>query len=91
MISATVSRVILIVACLMIALPASAQKVRKRDTIESLENKTVAIRPGTVIVNSSDKARDNYRAFLDLVSNDPELRAEAPIRCSWRVGPGYRA
>ena len=59
----------------MIALPVSAQKVRKRDTIESLENKTVAIRPGTVIVNSSDKARDNYRAFLDLVSNDPELRA----------------
>jgi len=80
MISATVTRVILIVACLMIALPASAQKVRKRDTIESLENKTVAIRPGTVIVNSSDKARDNYRAFLDLVSNDPELRAEAMRR-----------
>ena len=36
--------------------------------------------PGKIIVDSSDKARDNYRAFLDLVSNDPELRAEAMRR-----------
>jgi len=80
MISAISTRAILIVGCVMIALPASAQKVRKRDTIGSLENKTVEIRPGRVIVGSSDKARDNYRAFLDLVSNDPELRAEAMRR-----------
>jgi len=80
MISAISTRAILIIGCLMIALPASAQKVRKRDTIGSLEDKTVEIRPGRVIVGSSDKARDNYRAFLDLVSNDPELRAEAMRR-----------
>jgi TolA-binding protein len=80
MISATIGRIFLIVGCLTIALSASAQKVRKRDTIESLENKTIEVRPGSVIVNSSDKARSNYRAFLDLVSNDPELRAEAMRR-----------
>lgn len=69
-----------IVGCLAMAMPASAEKVKKRDTIESLEDKTVEIRTGRVIVDSSDKARDNYRAFLDLVSNDPELRAEAMRR-----------
>ncbi len=60
--------------------PTYADKVRKSDTIESLENKTVEIRQGSVILNSSDQARDNYRAFLDLVSNDPALRAEAMRR-----------
>jgi TolA-binding protein len=57
-----------------------AAKVRKRDTIESLEKKKVEIRPGKVIARSTDLARDNYRAFLDLVSDDPELRAEAMRR-----------
>lgn len=80
MISRITATLLLIVGCLMIALPASAQKVRKRDTIASLEDKTVEIRTGRVILDSSDKARDNYRAFLDLVSNDPELRAEAMRR-----------
>jgi TolA-binding protein len=59
---------------------AEAAKVKKRDTIESLEKKTVEIRPGKVIAQSTDLARDNYRAFLDLVSDDPELRAEAMRR-----------
>ncbi len=80
MISRYAAGIALIIGCLMIALPASAQKVKKRDTIESLEDKTVEVRPGKLIVNSSDKARDNYRAFLDLVSDDPELRAEAMRR-----------
>ena len=31
-------------------------------------------------LGSTDLARDNYRAFLDLVSEDPELRAEAMRR-----------
>ncbi len=64
----------------MIALPVLAEKVKKRDTIESLEGKTVEVRTGGVILDSSDKARDNYRAFLDLVSNDAELSAEAMRR-----------
>ncbi len=52
----------------------------EENTIKSLENKQVEIRPGRVIVGSSGLARDNYRAFLDLVSDDPELRAEAMRR-----------
>jgi len=59
---------------------AVADKIKKRDTIASLERKTVEGRPGSIILNSTDKARDNYRAFLDLVSDDPELRAEAMRR-----------
>lgn len=62
------------------ASPAAADKIKKRDTIASLERKTVEVRPGSIITNSSDKARDNYRAFLNLVSDDPELRAEAMRR-----------
>jgi TolA-binding protein len=54
--------------------------VKKKDTIKSLEKKTVRIRPGNVILDSTDLARDNYRAFLDLVTDDPELRAEAMRR-----------
>ena len=71
----------LFVAALVLAVsPVFADKVKKRDTIKSLEGKSVAIRPGKVIARSTDLARDNYRAFLDLVSDDPELRAEAMRR-----------
>ena len=49
---------------------------KKRDTIKSLEKRTVELRPGRQIIGSSSLARDNYRAFLDLVSDDPDLRAE---------------
>jgi TolA-binding protein len=49
-------------------------------TIESLEKKTVEIRPGKVIVNSSDLAREGYRDFLELVTDDPSLSAEAMRR-----------
>ena len=54
--------------------------VKRRDTIKSLENREVEVRPGKVIVRSSDLARDSYRVFLDLVSDDPLLRAEAMRR-----------
>jgi TolA-binding protein len=72
-----------LVLAIVIALamtPAFGDKPKKRDTIKSLEGKSVAIRPGKVIASSTDLARDNYRAFLDLVSDDPELRAEAMRR-----------
>ena len=59
------------------AAAAAADKIKKRPTIASLEGKVVEVRPGSIIVDSTDMARDNYRAFLDLVSDDPELRAEA--------------
>lgn len=73
---------IVIVCCVFAAGPVDAKKkkLKKKNTIESLDKKTVEIRPGKVIANSTDLARDNYRAFLDLVSDDPGLRAEAMRR-----------
>jgi TolA-binding protein len=62
------------------AIPATAARAEEKDTIKSLEEKQVDIRPGKVILGSSSLARDNYREFLDLVSDDPELRAEAMRR-----------
>ena len=59
---------------------ADAKKPKKEETIASLEGKTVDVKPSNVIVNSNDLARDNYRAFLDLVTDDPDLRAEAMRR-----------
>ncbi|HSM29712.1 MAG TPA: tetratricopeptide repeat protein [Woeseiaceae bacterium] len=66
-------------ATLLVALAAHAD-VKKAETIKSLEKETVEIRPGRVIMNSSDLARDNYREFLDLVADDPSLSAEAMRR-----------
>jgi len=71
---------LLLLLALVLAAPSANAGVKKKDTIKSLEKKTVQIRPGNVILDSSDLARDNYRAFLDLVSDDPELRAEAMRR-----------
>jgi len=53
---------------------------KEPETIKSLEKKSVEVRPGKVILNSTDLARDNYREFLDLVSDDPSLSAEAMRR-----------
>ena len=80
MIVRALSRFVLLMMCLVWVASAAADKIKKRDTIASLDNKTVELRPGSIIVDSTDKARDNYRAFLDLVSDDPELRAEAMRR-----------
>jgi TolA-binding protein len=59
---------------------AHADKIRKGSTIESLEDKEIEVRTGNVIVGSTDLAREQYTAFLDLSSLDPELRAEAMRR-----------
>jgi len=76
-----VRRIILLFVASMLAFAtAESASVRKKDTIASLENKEVEIRKGKVILASTDLARDSYRAFLDLVSDDPELRAEAMRR-----------
>lgn len=71
---------LLALLALAFSMPAASAGVKKKDTIKSLEKKKVQIRPGNIILDSSDLARDNYRAFLDLVSDDPELRAEAMRR-----------
>src|SRR5688572_23658883 len=62
------------------ALLAAAAAAAEPDTIASLEGRSVDVRPGTVIAGSNEKARENYRGFLDLVSDDPLLRAEAMRR-----------
>ena len=57
---------------------ADAKSPRKaHDTIGSLDRRTVEVRPGRTIANSAELARDNYRAFLDLIASDPALRTEA--------------
>ena len=71
-------RQLLILMTLSVAWTAvSGADIDQQDTIKSLENKTYKVRPGKLIVDSTEKARDNYRAFLDLVSDDRLLRAEA--------------
>ena len=74
------SRLLILLVIASLALPANAARVKEEDTIKSLENKTVELKKGKVIIGSSSLARDNYRAFLGLVSDDPELRAEAMRR-----------
>ncbi len=59
------------------ASPVSAREPKESETIKSLERRHVPLRSGEVIVNSADLARNNYREFLELVVDDPELRAEA--------------
>ena len=65
---------------LLLAVSADAGDRDDRGTIASLEGRTVEIQPGGVIAGSNEKARENYRGFLDLVSDDPLLRAEAMRR-----------
>lgn len=55
-------------------------RVKDKDTIKSLEKETVEVRKGKIVLDSSELARESYRDFLDLVSDDPELRAEAMRR-----------
>jgi len=76
---ASINRSLPLLCISMLATGADAG-IDKRDTIKSLENKTYEVRPGKVIVNSTALARENYKAFLDLVSDDPNLRAEAMRR-----------
>ena len=49
-------------------------------TIEDLYHETVEVDTSGVIVGSQAKAMDSYRLFLDLVSEDPILQAEAMRR-----------
>ncbi len=80
MISRASTGLLLSALAIVWAANAMADKIKKRDTIASLEGNVVEVRPGSSIANSTDMARDNYRAVLDLVSDDPELRAEAMRR-----------
>lgn len=52
----------------------------KGETIASLEGREVDVAPSQPIDNAAELARENYRIFLDLVSDDPALSAEAMRR-----------
>jgi TolA-binding protein len=80
MMSRSLTTLFLVVAACLCTSVADAKKPKKRDTIASLERKSVEVKPGKIILDSSELARDSYRAFLDLVSDDPILRAEAMRR-----------
>lgn len=80
MMARTALGALLTVASLLCATGGAYAEVKERDTIKSLESRTVEVRPGKLIGGSSELARDNYRAFLNLVSDDPDLRAEAMRR-----------
>jgi len=71
---------IIVVAALLSCAGLAAADDKQPETIKSLEKRSVEVRPGKVILNSTDLARDNYREFLDLVSDDPALSAEAMRR-----------
>ncbi len=73
-----------LIAVSLLALAVAAPRVDLRadegETIGSLDGKTVELRKGKTVIGSSELARESYRDFLDLVSDDPELRAEAMRR-----------
>ena len=71
---------LLVIVCAVIGVAEARERVKDEDTIKSLEEKTVEVKPGKLILDSSELARQSYRDFLDLVSEDPELRAEAMRR-----------
>jgi len=67
-------------AMLLLSGMSALADVDRKDTIASLEGKAYELKTRGEIRGGSDKARESYRAFLDLVSDDPELRAEAMRR-----------
>jgi TolA-binding protein len=71
---------LLVIVFAVIGVVEARERVKDEDTIKSLEEKTVEVKPGKLILDSSELARQSYRDFLDLVSEDPELRAEAMRR-----------
>jgi TolA-binding protein len=75
----TVRHVSAVLLGLLLAAVAMADDAEEK-TIGSLEGRSIELHKGKVMMNSSDLARDNYREFLELVSDDPALRAEAMRR-----------
>ncbi|MBT8083907.1 MAG: tetratricopeptide repeat protein [Woeseia sp.] len=69
---------LLVVALSIVPVVTSAKK--KPPTIKSLEGRSIEVPAEREITASNERARDNYREFLDLVSEDPLLRAEAMRR-----------
>lgn len=64
----------------LLCLGAAAGAADEEPTIGSLAGRTVELPEGGEIAAGSEKARASYRAFLELVSEDAALRAEAMRR-----------
>ncbi len=60
--------------------PFSKKPEDDKNTVGSLENTEIVIEPNQTVGASADRAINSYRAFLDLVPDDPILRAEAMRR-----------
>ena len=74
----TLRRFLALVPLIAVVAVADANaRVNEEETIKSLEDKSVDVQPSKLILDSSELARQSYRDFLDLVSSDPELQAEA--------------
>ena len=75
-------RTCIAIACAtLLAAPAvDAATKKKAPTIADLNQKQVEVRPDDPVSGSSDRARENYQAFLNLEKGDAALRAEAMRR-----------
>lgn len=67
-------------AAMLLAGAAGVADAGEEPTIKSLEKRSVQVEAGRGIDGSTEKARNNYRRFLELASDDPALRAEAMRR-----------
>ena len=75
-------RTCMAIACAaLLAAPAvEAATKQKAPTIADLKEKQVEVRPDDPVSGGSDRARENYQAFLNLQKGDAALRAEAMRR-----------
>lgn len=73
-------RFVAVLLALCVASTSAARQSGDEDTIAELNGRTVELKPGSNIIDNTDLARDNYRAFLELVSEESEQRAEAMRR-----------
>lgn len=71
---------LLIATLLLAGARAGAGDTRDEPTIASLADRKAQIPDGREITGSAARARASYREFLDLLSADPALRAEAMRR-----------
>ncbi len=73
----------LVVALLLsaaFAAPAVSAAAKKAPTIADLSSKQVEVYPDDAVSGSTERARENYAAFLNLEKGDAALRAEAMRR-----------
>ena len=75
-----IARISLAITLCAFVFDAQAQRVKEEDTIASLDGQIIELKRHQSVISSTDLARDNYRAFLEVMSEDPVQRAEAMRR-----------